>query len=195
MEAIRRSPDNPRAYYQIGRIFQDAGQLPAAAASYNKALELKPGYPEAAEAMAGIYAQTKSPEKAKELYQQAEKTGGESAELYFNRGVASYKNNDFAGAEAAYLKALELDPKFYKAYNNLAVVQIQAQRYDEAVESCRKSLEINPRYGVTHFNLGNAYLKMKDYPRAMAEFKTAQSLMPGDPGVQMRIAETERLLK
>src|SRR5690606_19835971 len=39
-----------------------------------------------------------------------------TAELYVNQGTCAYRGYDWAEAEAVFLKAIELDPKFAPAY-------------------------------------------------------------------------------
>ena len=194
VEAIHSHPGNPRAYYNLGRAFQDERQYQAALSAYKKALELDPKYSEAYDRMSSIYSVTKDTAAAKNFYDKAVAAAPNSALLHFNQGIAAYTAKNYAGAEESYLKAVELDPKFYKAYNNLAVVYTHLGQYDKALEACRKSLEIDPDYGAAHFNLGNVYSKLKDYPRALQEFKAALKFLPDNATVQGKVAETERLV-
>ena len=65
---------------------------------------------------------------------------------YNNLGTIHRARDEFAEAEAAYRKALELDPDFADSWHNLAVVMLATDRFDEAVECGLKAVALNPRH-------------------------------------------------
>ncbi len=58
-------------------------------------------------------------------------------------------------AEAAYRKAIELNPSYATAYSNLGLLLHEnLKRYDEAEAAYRKAIELNPSYATAYSNLG-----------------------------------------
>ncbi len=56
-------------------------------------------------------------------------------------------------AEAAYRKAIELNPSDATAYYNLGILLKNLKRYDEAEAAYRKAIELNPSYATAYSNL------------------------------------------
>ena len=84
----------------------------------------------------------------------------EAAEL-FSQGVNYYKLNKIEDSINSFKKAIEIDPKFYEAYYNLAHVQESRgyQHYDEAISTYEKLVEIMPEDYESMFGLGNLLYK------------------------------------
>lgn len=57
------------------------------------------------------------------------------AEVFLSLGSAYFRYGRIADAEDAYKAALDVDPRFGEAHNNLAVVYLFSERYDEAREA------------------------------------------------------------
>ena len=53
-EAVAAKNPTPENYFLLGEALRKGGQKPQAAAAYHKAIELRPGYPEATKALAGL---------------------------------------------------------------------------------------------------------------------------------------------
>ena len=66
------------------------------------------------------------------------------AEGYFDIGLALHEQKRMDGAVAAYKKAIELNPKFTLAYNNLKQILIGRGRLEEARVVWEKALALNP---------------------------------------------------
>ena len=60
-------------------------------------------------------------------------------------------------AIAQYQKALEINPNYAEAHNNLGIAFLQKGQVDEAIDQYQKALEINPNYADAHNNLGIAF--------------------------------------
>lgn len=58
---------------------------------------------------------------AARYYREATKHAPDSSPLLIKLGMANYLSQQWSGAKAAYLKAVQLDPKAADAYNTLAV--------------------------------------------------------------------------
>lgn len=88
-------------------------------------------------------------------------TGAESnpAQAQFELGNQYYAAGQWTEAEAAYQRAIELDPEYQGAYANLGVTYYQQQKFDLAAAQYAKALELNPQDGEVAYNLGALYLQ------------------------------------
>ena len=88
----------------------------------------------------------------------------------------------WAVAEAAYRKAIELDPKYVHPWHGLGnVLAVHLGRPAEAEAAYRKAIELDPRYAHPWNGLGNVLKKHLDRPaEAEAAYRKAIELDPND---------------
>jgi predicted CXXCH cytochrome family protein len=94
--------------------------------------------------------------------------------LYMRRGAADR-------AEAAYRKAIALDPRFVPATVNLADLYRSGGRDADAERALRDGLRIVPDAAALHEALGLALVRQKKKREALAEFAAAAKAAPEDP--------------
>ena len=70
-------------------------------------------------------------------------TDNEEARDYFNQGVNYVDNNKIDSAIILYLKAIELDPEYCDAMDNLGQLYRRINKFDKAEYWYNKSLKIN----------------------------------------------------
>ena len=58
-------------------------------------------------------------------------------------GNTAYKAKDFPNAIRLYSEAIELNPKEFTFYSNLAAVFFEMGEYDQAIEQCDKVIEMS----------------------------------------------------
>lgn len=63
---------------------------------------------------------------------------------------------DYARAETAFRRALDINPMMVGAISDLGLAQLGQGKRDEALASWRRALEINPRYAAARQNLDAA---------------------------------------
>ena len=68
---------------------------------------------------------------------------------YLRIGDVSVKKGDLAAAEAAYKKAIEVEPKSAEAYENLASVYNTQKKYADAGEASKKATELRSALGAS----------------------------------------------
>ncbi|HEY0048390.1 MAG TPA: tetratricopeptide repeat protein, partial [Pyrinomonadaceae bacterium] len=78
----------------------------------------------------------------------------ETLSLMFQADEA-YKSGNVETAEDFYRRAIELDPNYFSAYNNLAYLLIDnAEKQTEAEKLFRRAIELNPENPGPYINLG-----------------------------------------
>jgi putative GTP pyrophosphokinase len=109
-----------------------------------------------------------------------------SSLIYKHRGMAYFARSHYEEAILDFTKALELDPKSYKAPYYRGVVSSVLQRYSEAIEAFNQSLEINPYQAYCLYRRGQAWYHLGDYPQALADCEAAISLEPFESVKKLR---------
>jgi len=82
-------------------------------------------------------------------------------------------------AEAKYREALDVDPHFPIAWNNLGVVEMARGNTTRAVWAYQHAIEDNPGYALAYYNLGVTYDKSRNFDQALRSYQKAFELDPG----------------
>ncbi|MCO6429384.1 MAG: tetratricopeptide repeat protein [Deltaproteobacteria bacterium] len=97
---------------------------------------------------------------------------------YFELGVEHNNNGRRKESIAAFLKAVELNPRYVPAWVNLGYVFCEEQMYKEAVSALQSALKLDPRSAEAYCNLGVVYLRIPHLPTAEKYFTAAVKLKP-----------------
>jgi tetratricopeptide (TPR) repeat protein len=123
-------------------------------------------------------------EKIKITVEQEEPAKGvswASAHEQASLGKKLAQTGDYAGAEKAYQKALELNPKYAYAYNQLGYLyQVKYQDYEKAIYHYQKAIEYNPKKGaqLSRFQLAICYEKAGKINKAVNTWKEYLKIEP-----------------
>ncbi len=99
------------------------------------------------------------------------------ARAHYLRGLLRVEvERNVPGAILSFQRAVELDPQFSEARNNLGVYLLQAGNYQGAIEHLRAATLLSPSWARAHLNLGDALRATRDYPGATTELQRAQQL-------------------
>lgn len=107
-------------------------------------------------------------------------------DLFFERpemawtgiGLANYKKQDYPAARHAYLKAMEVNNRYYVAPYRLGELYYNQDRPVEALEMFTKSVELAPNFSDGHYWQGLVYMKMKETDKAQKAFLEVLRLAP-----------------
>lgn len=111
------------------------------------------------------------------------------------------ESGDLMGAELAYQKAIELDPRAVAARFNLALLHQQQKKDRKAIQTLEDLLEIEPGHAWAHYQLGVLLEKkgrrnaaIDEYARAFA-LDTGLSFPRNNPQILDSALATESLLR
>ncbi len=104
----------------------------------------------------------------------------EAMEAY-NTAMGLADQGKLVEAEGLYREAIELDPGYCDAMDNLGQLLRQQGKIEEAVDWYKRSIEIAPGNTVAIQLLAAAYKIQGKYDEAMAEFERLIELAPDDP--------------
>ena len=144
LDAIDKSPDLPRPYNNLGRYYGALGYREKEISNFLRATKLDKG------------------------------SHGETRHVSHYNLALAYKDLGQEDKAMEHLKkAIELDPGFSDAHNNLAAMLIRKRDYDEAFDHLIKALTYNDKSYKAHHNLGIVLLKQQRLDEAMSEFRKA----------------------
>lgn len=87
-----------------------------------------------------------------------------------------------------YQKAINTNPKYYKAHYNLGNIYLGEERYGMAVECYKQALKNCKDNPYLYYNLACAYIKMGDLKKAKNELINAVTLNKNIPEIHYNLA-------
>ena len=110
------------------------------------------------------------------------KPGPNDWSVYYFRGTAYERDNQWDKAEPDFLKALELSPDQPYVLNYLAYTWVEKREHlDQALKMLEKAVEQRPEEGFIVDSLGWAYYQLGNYDKAVGYLERAVELQPTDP--------------
>ncbi|MBU0711979.1 tetratricopeptide repeat protein, partial [bacterium] len=97
---------------------------------------------------------------------------------WFNKGYIAVLLEKYDEAKSFYLRAIELNPEYTDAYNNLGIVYKEQGNYSDAIECFQKAIAINPNFSEAYLNLGSVYNDQENYFDAIKCYKKAIEINP-----------------
>ena len=90
----------------------------------------------------------------------------------YEAGEAALRTGDLAGAQASFLKVLELVPQDVGARVNLGVVFMRQKKWPRALEYLKQAEKLAPQVTGIRLNIGLAYYREGDYAAASPAFES-----------------------
>ncbi len=179
-QLLKVYPNYADIRYKAAIAYEARGDYETAIKHLQHALKINPNYVQARIKLGELYAAIgKYQESLVELKTALSiRPKYTYADVHNNIGVIYEILGDIKQAKRYYKKAISLNPKFGKAYYNLANVLLDQRNYTEAVGLYRKALECKYDTPEVHNNLGLALMKQEEYKEAEHELKRAIELDP-----------------
>jgi tetratricopeptide (TPR) repeat protein len=184
VELLRRTNGGSRyVYYVLADIYRSQNEKKKAAICYKRILSFDPGNRIARLALESI-----TSEQVTSKSTRVEDHRENDAILSFNEGNMKYQQGDINGAIASYKKAIELNPSYFKAYNNLGILKATVMKnYKDALEDFTKAIEIKPDYDDAYLGRGTCWFKLNETEKACHDWKKALSLGNRQVGKMIRL--------
>lgn len=191
--ALQLDPRNADAQMGLALSFDSAGRTADAEVAYRKGIALRPDFWGGYNSLGDFFEDHQRYDDAIAQYQHAIQLTPDNSALYLNLGAAYTDKGDpkyFPEAEKALRKSIAIEPS-YPAYANLGYLDIQEQKYRDAVDAVEKALQLNDKNYIVWGNMAIAYegLNEKDkaakaWDRELELLEQAAQTSPRDPVVQ-----------
>jgi tetratricopeptide (TPR) repeat protein len=166
------------AFLRLARITKELGLIDDAEDAFKHALEIDDRSALALRGL-GIIAIDRRDYAAAETYLKKACEIEEDPGGFSLLGVALRNVGKDLEAEAAYRRAIRIDPKYEEAYYNLGVL-LRDDRPSEAQALFRTALELDSGYGCAYRELGFVLCEHGANPEAAVHLRKAVQLEPGD---------------
>src|SRR5438477_11600428 len=145
-EQIKKTPEDSQSYLVLGVILKQQKKDDEARKAFEKSLELNPQNVVAIDQLTDLDLAAKA---FSAIHQRANahlQKEPQSAPAYYIHGRSYVMEKNFAAAETALKKAIELDPNLAAAYNLLVAIYVQTNKLPEALKELETVLAKNPQY-------------------------------------------------
>lgn len=126
-------------------------------------------------------------QKTMDLLLQIEETK-RSAQDWLLLGNLLDEKGEKSNAIFMYQKAINTNPKYYKAYYNLANIYYNENKYNLAVENYKKAEKLQKENPYLYYNLGCAYIKLAQLNKAKNALIKSVTLKNDIPEVHYNLA-------
>jgi tetratricopeptide (TPR) repeat protein len=116
------------------------------------------------------------------------------SQILNQKGLALIRLQRPAEAEAVMTEAILNHKRDEILYYNLGLSQLNQKKWDQAWASLMTASEINPTRSQTQNDLGVIQFNLKNYPEAIARFKKALELEPGNLLAAKNLQATEKAM-
>jgi serine/threonine-protein kinase len=176
-EAVTARPDQVVLLDALGTLLERQGpsRRGKAIECYRAARALRPRL---GVALSGALLRAGRAEEAEDVLQDLRRQQLDTPQLYNYLGACLDAQKKHPAAEAAYRKAIDLQPDYADAHNNLGMCLDDQRKPAAAEASFRKAIDLRPDFAPAHSNLGNALTRRKNYAAAEASFRKAIDLQP-----------------
>jgi tetratricopeptide (TPR) repeat protein len=166
------------AFFNLGVLFADAGEIERAVSAYQMALSIMPNHVNSLYNLGKIYLSSGQAQEAVKTFEKITKIDKNHSDAWLNIGVINNKLGRIDEAERFYLRAIAADPKNGRAYFNLAFIYEKAQKIEQAVEFYQKSIAADHENPESYYNLGNVYVLREKLKEAFPLYVKAVELNP-----------------
>ncbi len=178
-DEIRMLDLSATSYVERGVFLAEVGRLQDAIQATEKAAQLDPKSVLAHANLVSLYGRAGNLQKAEEHYRAVLALNPDQfPKAHYDYGLLLMRKGQFAAADAALRRALQIDPSYAQAHNNLGYVLEREGRQAEAMAEYRKSIESLPSFRQAHFNLGRILVNQGKYQEGIEQL--LQTLTPVD---------------
>jgi tetratricopeptide (TPR) repeat protein len=193
VEAYRDAPANAEILNKTGIAYHHLLAMDLAKQDYEKALLIRPNYPEAINNLGAVYFAEHNFKKAIRYYEKALELMPQSAVIAANLGTAYFARGKYEPGLAAYRRAFSLDPSVFtdssqvipgptsnvdRAHQDFCIAELfaQAGMQDRAIEYLRKAFDegFSDRNKVMEDAVFAKLRQTAQFARLMAEQKNAK---------------------
>lgn len=173
---------------ELGAVALQQGDLEAAGARLNLALEYNPEFVEAITNLGLVEMQRGNFTRARQLLNRAKRLNPNLAEPHHGLGVLAEREYRPDVAQQHYQAALAIDPGFVPARSNLATLFLESELYEDALVQFRRLYEVAPESPLGHEGLAESLLALRRHEEALSVVEVGLQLFPDSPSLTIALA-------
>jgi tetratricopeptide (TPR) repeat protein len=178
--ALKLDPQQSEVWISLGRVHHGTGQLDAAERDLRRALAIQPASDEARRLLGRVYADRGKYAEAEGEYRAAIDLRAGYWRGHYDLGSFYFRTARYQDAADAFTRAIELNSHYAGAFHNLGTAYQSLGDEARALENYKRAVAITP-IAQTYANIGSIQFRQKRYEEAVASFRLAVQLGPGNP--------------
>lgn len=178
-----RKREKSVAFYHLGKVYQDLGEIEKAKENYEAALRLEPSLSHALLKLAVLYDMEGDESRAERYLQQAFDADPGNAYVRFNMGLHKLKQGKSAEAVEHFMRAVENEELRQRSSLYLGIAHKQLGHFGPAISFLRLSLDLNAANITPHLHLMEIYQAKGLDDMACDEAETLVSRFMSQPGL------------
>ena len=187
-EMLRRTPDNPKALFAVGRIHLIAKRLPQAREALQHALAIDPRLPEGWNELGGVEVEAGNLPEALRCYEKALELAPDASYALLNAAETNDKLGNAAEAERLYRRLQAAEPRNADAANGLGLLLAKQGRAEEARKLFELAISIRRDDSSAINNLGVLYANLGQTNDAIAAFQYGIRVAPDADQLYLNLA-------
>lgn len=186
-----KKDDDPERVFRLGIYLFDKRMYDRALREFETATRIKPRTPSYHYWLGRCYYQKAMLEKSRSAFQAAAVVDPDQFHFQFWLGQTCYALKDFAGAAKGFAKAMELRSGHAPTLLKLSSCYFRLRQYKQAAATLEIAVEQEPARPQPQIWLGLSHLASDNTDAALAAFRKAQELSPGNATIEkyIRICE------
>jgi len=149
-QVIAKSPEDPRAYYNLGLGSFKLNEFHEALQAFSKAIQISPNHSLSIQYRGRVYYMLGDFVKCLEDYNSVVELKPNDPIAFYNRGTARGQIKDYLGAIKDFDRAIELDPEYADAFFNRGLANLNQGRLHDACYDWEKA------YALGHYEAEKA---------------------------------------
>ena len=180
-QALAEEPESAQLQLFYGKINFQAGNFAEAEAGFRKAIELDPYLTDARNFLGAAYAEQGKTAEAEQEYLAALNDPAYTSPdmVYLNLALLYSSQGRNLEAIDALRKAVEINPRFYKAHFELASLLDREGNLDEAAREYEVATPGFRTVGEFHYRMGFVYFRLGEKSKARDALERAIDVAPG----------------
>ena len=165
--------DDAIAHYRSANVMRDQGELEAALAGYDRAIDLDASHAHALCNRGVVLQRLHRFEAAIDSFDRSIALDPVDFLAHFNRAAVLLALKRPQEALAGYDRAIEIKPDYVEAYCNRGNLLAELDRQDAALADYDRSIEINPGFYHAYMGRGTVLQKRKQWEAALGDYECA----------------------
>lgn len=177
-DTVAKRPANPRARFNLGKSFHEAGRPDDARREYAKAIEMRAGYADAHNNLGSLLLEMDRPAEALPHFETYTRLVPGSPNGHMNMGIALAQLNRRDEAMKHYEEAARIAPTNAQIQYSMGNLHMDQGKVAEAMRCYREAVRLKPGFPQAHLNLASALAQSGQAAEAAEHFQRAIQANP-----------------
>jgi len=180
-ESLKKNPNNPFTYSQVGFLYSKTNRYEKAVEAYREAVNMNPNDYKAFFGLGIAYIRLNQPQQAVAPLTQCTTINPQFPDAFYNLGLVYETLGELEKAAEAYQQFIKINPgPAWTGLNQLGSVYVKLGQYEKAIPAFQEVMKSNPSDLKATYNLAYSYDMSGQYDLAAPLYRKLMSLNPKD---------------